>query len=70
MVSFKAMISFSDCVTEWLPLHDMVRLIPDDELYNDMPQFMWMEGFGEDEIFLTMQIITAFRLQHKLPVID
>ena len=53
-----------------MPLHDMVRGMPDDELYNDMPQFMRMEGFGEDEIFRIMQIITAFRLQHKLPVID
>ncbi len=70
MVSFKTMISFSNCVTEWLPLHDLDRGMPDDELYNDLPQFMRMEGFGEDEIFRTIQIITAFRLQHKLPVID
>ena len=70
MVSFKAMISFSNCVTEWYPLHDMDRVMLDDELYNDMLQFMQMEGFGEVDIFRTMQIITAFRLQYKLPVID
>jgi hypothetical protein len=70
MVSFRAMISFSNCAAEWVPLHDTDRVMPDDELYNDMPQFMRMEGFGEDEISRTIQIITAFRSQHELPVIE
>jgi hypothetical protein len=70
MVSFKAMLLFSNCVAEWLSLNDIDRVVPDDELYNEMPQFMRMKGFGEGEIFRTMQIITAFRSQHELPVID
>lgn len=70
MLSFKAMKSVSNCDTEWFPLHDMDRVMLDDELYNDMLQFMQMGGFGEAEILRTRQIITAFRLQNKLPIID
>jgi len=64
------MILFSNCVAEWLLLNDIDRVMPDDKLYNEMPQFMRMKGFGEDEIFCTMQIIIAYRLQHELPIID
>lgn len=70
MLSFKAMKSVSNFDTEWFPLHDMDRVMLDDELYNNMLQFMQMEGFSEVEILRTMQIITAFRLQNKLPIID